>query len=55
MNDQAVVISLERATERFAHGATLLPQLPRAGEVLLAVDRNAMSPDEVSQMIRPGQ
>ncbi|HIE97261.1 MAG TPA: glycosyltransferase family 25 protein, partial [Fuerstia sp.] len=55
MNYRAFVISLERATERFAHAATLLPQLPLAGEILPAVDGSAMSPDEVAEVYRQGQ
>ncbi|MCP4787493.1 MAG: glycosyltransferase family 25 protein [Fuerstiella sp.] len=55
VNYRAFVISLERAKERFAHAATLLPQLPLEGELLPAVDGNAMSPDEVGEVYRQRQ
>jgi len=54
MNYRAFVISLERATERFAHAGTLAAQLPLPTEILPAVDGSAARPDEIEAVYHRG-
>ncbi|MCA9037787.1 MAG: glycosyltransferase family 25 protein [Planctomycetaceae bacterium] len=54
MAAEAFIISLQRATARFEHAATLLPLLPFAGSVLPAVDGKLLNDQFVQTVYRPG-